>query len=276
MKSYLPLIQKDSITHIHGLGVYVKDELPFAKDLSLENSANSYLCIWLALLHSVSYFYFLCQSTSLSLCMVFYSISSNTDEILLINSPANVFVFRDFNIHHKDSLTYSGETDKPGELCYNFNISNDLTQMVNFPPWIHYCDSQSYSSEFIYFFWCWYLFYNGFSSIGKFWSCCCLSFHWLSNKLKTRCSISSHSYDYSCADWDDLHDHLRDVPWDDIIKPSPSAATSEFCEWVQVEIDVYIPHRKYQVKPQSSPWFSSACAGAIVQRNHFFFFLPTA
>ena len=143
MKSYLPLIQKDSITHIHGLGVYVKDELPFAKDLSLENSANSYLCIRLALLHSVSYFYFLCQSTSLSLCMVFYSISSNTDEILLINSPANVFVFRDFNIHHKDSLTYSGETDKPGELCYNFNISNDLTQMVNFPPWIHDCDSHS-------------------------------------------------------------------------------------------------------------------------------------
>ena len=24
-----------------------------------------------------------------------------------------------------------------------------------------------------------------------------------------------------------------------------SAATCEFCEWVQVEIDVYIPHRKY-------------------------------
>ena len=40
--------------------------------------------------------------------------------------------------------------------------------------------------------------------------------------------------------------------------------------WVQVEIDVYIPHRKYQVKPHSSPWFSAACAAAIVHRNQFF------
>ena len=38
----------------------------------------------------------------------------------------------------------------------------------------------------------------------------------------------------------------------------------------QVGIDVYIPHRKYQVKPHSSPWFSAACAAAIVHKNHFF------
>ena len=78
------------------------------------------------------------------------------------------------------------------------------------------------------------------------------------------------AYDYSCADWDGLHNHLRDVPWKDIFKLSASAAASEFCEWVQVGIDVYIPHRKYQVKPHSSPWFSAACAAAIVHRNHFF------
>ena len=67
-----------------------------------------------------------------------------------------------------------------------------------------------------------------------------------------------------------LCDHLRDVPWEDIFKLSASAAASEFCEWVQVGIDVYIPHRKYQVKLHSSPWFSAACAAAIVHRNHFF------
>ena len=60
------------------------------------------------------------------------------------------------------------------------------------------------------------------------------------------------------------------VPWEDIFKLSASAAASEFCEWVQVGIGVYIPHRKYQVKPHSSPWFSAACAAAIVHRNHFF------
>ena len=41
---------------------------------------------------------------------------------------------------------------------------------------------------------------------------------------------------------------------------------------VQVGIDVYIGHRKYQVKPHSSPWFSACCAAAIVHRNHFFCF----
>ena len=39
---YLPLIQKDSSTHMHGLRVYVKEGLPFAWDLFLENSPDSY------------------------------------------------------------------------------------------------------------------------------------------------------------------------------------------------------------------------------------------
>ena len=90
----------------------------------------------------MSYFFFLYQSPSSSLCTVF-SISSNIDQILLINPSANVFVFGDFNVHHKDWLTYSGGTDRPGELCYNFSISNDLTQMVNFPTRIPDCDSHS-------------------------------------------------------------------------------------------------------------------------------------
>ena len=63
---------------------------------------------------------------------------------------------------------------------------------------------------------------------------------------------------------------MREVPREDIFKLSVSAAASEFCEWVQVGIDVNIPHRKYQVNPHSSPWFSAACAAAIVHRNHFF------
>ena len=37
----LPLIRKDSGSHMHGLAVYVKEGLPFAQDLSLENSADS-------------------------------------------------------------------------------------------------------------------------------------------------------------------------------------------------------------------------------------------
>ena len=54
------------------------------------------------------------------------------------------------------------------------------------------------------------------------------------------------------------------------LKLGASAAASEFCEWVQVGIDVYIPHRKHQVRSHSCPWFSAACAATIVHRNHFF------
>ena len=104
---------------MHGLVVYVTEGLPFAQEVSPENSVDSYLCLRLALLHLVSYFFFLYQPPSSSLCTVFDAISSNLDEVLLINPAANVFVFEDFNIHHKDWLTCSGGTDRLGELCYN-------------------------------------------------------------------------------------------------------------------------------------------------------------
>ena len=45
--------------------------------------------------------------------------------------------------------------------------------------------------------------------------------------------------DYSRA-WDGLRDHLIDVPWENIFKLSTSTAAAEFCEWVQVGIDICI------------------------------------
>ena len=135
---------------MHGLAVYVKEGLPFTRDLSLEDSADSYLCFRLALLHSLSYFFFLYRSPPLSLCTVFDSISSNIDEVFSINPSVNVFVFGDFNVHHKHWITYSGGTDRPGELYYNFSISSDLTQIVNFPTWIPDCDSRSLALLYLF------------------------------------------------------------------------------------------------------------------------------
>ena len=40
---YFTLTQKDSLTHIQCLAIYVKEGLPFALKLSLENSAKPYL-----------------------------------------------------------------------------------------------------------------------------------------------------------------------------------------------------------------------------------------
>ena len=233
VRGYLPLIRKGSSTHMHDLAVYVKEGLPFAQDLSLENSADSYLCFRPALLHSVSYFFFLYRSPSLSLCTVFDSISSNIDEVLLINPSANVFVFGDFNVHHKDWLTNSGGTDRPGELCYNIFISNDLSQIVNFPTWIPECDF--YSPALLH------LFLSSDTSI-----CSTMAFPPLGNSNHVVVSVSIDftinskqdalfhrvAYDYSRGDWDGLRDHLRDVPWEDILKLSACAAASESCESV--------------------------------------------
>ena len=84
-------------------------------------------------LHSVAYFFFLYRSPSLCLCTVFDAISSKVYEVLWINPSANMFVFEDFNEHHKDWLTYFGGTDRLGKLCNNFFISNEISQMINFP-----------------------------------------------------------------------------------------------------------------------------------------------
>ena len=111
VRGYLPLIRKDSSTHMHGLAVYIKKGLPFTWDLFLDNSADSYLCLRLHLLHSVSYFLSHYRSPCLSLCTVFDSVSSNIDDVLSINPSANVIVFGDFNVHHKDWVTYSSGTD---------------------------------------------------------------------------------------------------------------------------------------------------------------------
>ena len=59
VRGYHHLIQKDFTTHMHGLAVHVNEELSFARDVSLENSAGSHLCFRLALLCSLSYFSFL-------------------------------------------------------------------------------------------------------------------------------------------------------------------------------------------------------------------------
>ena len=145
--------------------------------------------------------------------MVFDSISSNIDEVLSINPSANVFVFGDFNVHHKDWFTYSGGTDRSGELCYNFSISNGLTQMANFPTQISDCDSHSTALLNLF------LSFDG--SI-----CSTMAFPPLGNSDHVVVSVSidfpSYSqwdalfhriaYDYSRADWDGLCEDLRDVP----------------------------------------------------------------
>ena len=85
------------------------------------------------------------------------------------------------------------------------------------------------------------MFYNGFPSIGNSDHVAdSVSIDFPSNSQR---DVPFHCivYDYSRVNWDGLRDHLRDVLWEDIFKLGSSVA-SEFCEWVQVGIVLYIPH----------------------------------
>ena len=116
------------------------------------------------------------------------------------------------------------------------------------------------------------LFYNGFLSIGNFWSCSCLSFHWFSVKHTTACPVSLHSlWLFFCwFRWSLWSFGRHSLEWYLSTQCASAADLCEFCECVQVGIDLYITHRKHQVKPYSSPWFSAACAAAIFHRNNVF------
>ena len=101
-----------------------------------------------------------------------------------------------------------------------FFIPNDLTQMVTFQLgsltvvllgllfWIYLFIYSTLSIS-----------YSSFSSIGKFWSCCCLSVS-IDFPLNSKGEAPFHqtSYDYPPADWDGLPDHLRDGSLEDIFK----------------------------------------------------------
>ena len=134
------LILVFSVTHMHGLAVCVKGLVSFCTGFTYRK-----LCRLL--------FRFFTGCTSFSALLLF---PLSTNFFFFVHGFCCYFIWnrwcslhhsiclwRLYNVHHKDWLTYCGGTDRPGEFCHNFSISNDLTQMVNCPTGIPECDSQS-------------------------------------------------------------------------------------------------------------------------------------
>ena len=65
------VVRKGSVSHMHGLAVYTKNGVPFARNFSLETSQDLYLCFRLALLITVPYLHSLYWSLPSSLCALF-------------------------------------------------------------------------------------------------------------------------------------------------------------------------------------------------------------
>ena len=86
-----------------------------------------------------------------------------------------------------------------------------------------------------------------------------VSIYFLSNS-KRDAPLRRIASDYSRADWDNLRNHLRNAPWENIFERSLLAVASGFCEWLQVGFAI----------SHSSPWFSVAGDAATAHRNLFF------
>ena len=101
VRGYLPLIWNNSITHVHGLAVYMKEGLLFARD-------SKKLCGFVLMFSTGFTSLIVLLIFPLSITFVFMHglrfLSSNVDEVLSIKPSAIVFVFGDFNIHQKDWL----------------------------------------------------------------------------------------------------------------------------------------------------------------------------
>ena len=158
-----------------------------------------FLLMFLTGFTPLSVFFFLYQSPSSSLSTVFDSVSSKIDEVLSINPSAIIFVLGDFNVHHKDWLTYSGETD---DLVNSVIIF--LSQMT-LPRWWTFLLGYQTLILIVLLFWIYILLLMLVFVLQ--W----LSFHWeiliilLSqfpltfNQIQNGCSISLHSlWLFSC------------------------------------------------------------------------------
>ena len=75
---------------------------------------TSFTCLSVLLPFNLSVTFFI-------IIQVFDSISSNIDEVLLVNLYTNMFAFEEFNVHHKDWLTFSGGSDSLDELYYSLS-----------------------------------------------------------------------------------------------------------------------------------------------------------
>ena len=129
--SNFSLIQKDSVTCMVFLFFWNRDFLLhifLVREFSNKNYEDSYICFWLAYFHSVCYVFFIYPTHSL--LFVITSFSSNIDQVHCWCTFLSIL-----DVHHKDWLTYSGGTNTPCELCYNFYTQMTFFRILNFFLW---------------------------------------------------------------------------------------------------------------------------------------------
>ena len=121
----VPTLNKFLLTylHLHGLGVYVRNNHPISCRTGFESLDLSFMCFRLALLHSTTFLFFRYRSPSSQDCSLIDVVSDSIDQALSLFPTANIAVFGDFLAHHAECLN-SNSTDAAGSLIHNFYFNH--------------------------------------------------------------------------------------------------------------------------------------------------------
>ena len=254
----------------HGLGVYAKTSLPLRRLRSSEDPRHEYLAFIAPLQKTTLLLFFLYRSPSTN-ADIFNVLSDKIDSLLQEYPSAEVAVFGDFNVHNVDWLVHSRTTDLSGQAAQDFAVSHNLSQIVTCPTRVP--DRAGDTGYLLDLF----LTSNPTCFSHKVTSPLGTSDHCvITVSGKQVCSTPSAPfhrtvYQFSKADWCGFRTFLSQVQAENLIlSENVHKSAQELTEWLQIGMLAYIPHRTFQMKPHSQPWFTPECAAASCQRDHFF------
>src|ERR1700755_643843 len=258
-----------------GCCAYVHNDVVCSRVFNLESSEFSTL--WLKLS---------CNSTTKFICSVYLSpnstdypkffdyLNSKIEHILSSSPFSEIIVLGDFNVHHRQWLSFSSH-DPAGELAFNFSIQNNLEQLVQLPtripdrlgnePYLIDLFLTSYPSPYTV---------KLYPPLGS-------SDHLL---ISVSSSVSSglpqerpppsarrRLWHFGAANWSDLRLYFSDFPWNDYCfrGRGPSECAERITEVILSGMEAYIPYSFPSTKP-NKPWFNSTCSRAIRRRDAAF------
>ena len=227
--------------HLHGLGVYIKDGLPCARDISLDELNSPYMCFRMTLLHSTTYTFFLYHPQTEG-SSVFTLIANQIDNILINHPSANINVFGDFNIHHVQWLTHSNHTDNVGVECFNFSLAYELKQIIPFPTRV--LDTANHFPSLLDLFLTYvpeFFTPTRLPPLGSSDHCVVSVSIDMPSKCSSEVPFHQTSYRYAQADWDNFRSYIAEGPFNSFFKFRASKLTSLISDWIRNGIKLFIP-----------------------------------
>lgn len=265
----------DSFRLKGGVCVYVRSDLSYSRQTSLESSEHD--VIWMKLsTHKSSPAKFLCclyrSPNSLQHHDLFNYLGCQVDYINETYPSAEVSILGDFNIHNNNWLCHSSGVDNAGREAEAFAISRQLEQLVNTPTRIP--DVSTHQANTLD------LFLTSHpdnyqitvtSPIGNS-DHCLITAACSTQKQPLPPSCKRTIWHYQKADWDGLRNYFASFPWNQtcFATKDPSKVSEGITEVIQTGMDTFIPHTTKTSRPGSKPWFNRTCSTAVKAKNRAF------